>query len=804
MRVYLCEVKRYRMKKLITIILFVGIFLQSKSQCNIDSIITYDPLCFGVCNGTAIISCSGVVSPYTFTLAPGNINSVTGQYSGLCGGTYTVTVMDGSSCMTTSTFVINPPPPLSISVTSSTSPSCTPGCDGTAQIAATGGVPPYLYSVGPFTSTSGAISGLCAGMVYTVVPTDANGCSIFTTINVQTPLGPTVSVASSTNSCPPTCTGSFVINVAGGTPPFLYSILSFPWTNNNVFTGLCSGGYTVEVVDANGCVGQVSTTVQVSTSIPGVVVSDSVYNASCNLASDGAIDVTVNPSNGLSYLWNNGDTTQDITNVTNGTYSLKITDTSGSCMSLFDTIGILGNNCGTISGNVIWDSSSNCLYGIGDQPFPNCHIQLSTGDIAITDPSGYFQFSNVPFGTHTIGQILSSNLFQNNCTQPAVVTINAINSNSQFNTFFDSVGNNFDEVLAIQGTRYIPGFAPTNNGAYINMLIYNPSPIQVQNKLTLLLNDSLHYNSASVPPTSVINTPNGDSITWFLNSAPLGWGMNNVKVFVDVPSFLTLGSQLTSCATLTPMTLADVNLSNNSQCITKPVATSFDPNDKSVQPEGLGANGYITLQDSILDYHVRFQNTGNAPAQNIYILDTLSNRLDINSLEVTGYSHPYQIEIISGHILKFKFINIMLPDSNINEPGSHGYISYRIKQKATNMSGDIIQNTASIYFDFNNPIVTNTTVNTIMNPTSVNSTQTNDGLLIYPNPAKDLLHLAYSPTDFPKNTFWFLKDAVGKTLMSREILFIGKKYETDIDVSHLSKGVYYLSIGKSVQKIIIE
>lgn len=139
---------------------------------------------------------------------------------------------------------------------------------------------------------------------------------------------------------------------------------------------------------------------------------------------------------------------------------------------------------------------------------------------------------------------------------------------------------------------------------------------------------------------------------------------------------------------------------------------AYDPNDKAAQPEGYGLAHYIE-KTTALDYKVRFQNTGTDTAFNIVIVDTLSSYLDIASLRMGASSHDYDWLIEDGNVLKVSFLNIMLVDSNANEPLSHGFFRYRIEQKPNNAIGSVINNQAAIYFDYNAPIFTNTTFHTI-------------------------------------------------------------------------------------------
>lgn len=138
---------------------------------------------------------------------------------------------------------------------------------------------------------------------------------------------------------------------------------------------------------------------------------------------------------------------------------------------------------------------------------------------------------------------------------------------------------------------------------------------------------------------------------------------------------------------------------------------SYDPNDKAAQPAGYGAPHYIA-QNIDIDYKIRFQNTGTDTAFNIVILDTLSSHLNLTSLQMGASSHAYTWNV-TGNVLKVSFPNIMLVDSNANEPLSNGFFRYRIQQKANNPIGTRIENQAAIYFDYNPPIFTNTTFHTV-------------------------------------------------------------------------------------------
>jgi uncharacterized repeat protein (TIGR01451 family) len=142
------------------------------------------------------------------------------------------------------------------------------------------------------------------------------------------------------------------------------------------------------------------------------------------------------------------------------------------------------------------------------------------------------------------------------------------------------------------------------------------------------------------------------------------------------------------------------------------VVGSFDPNDKQGFPGGIGEQHEI-LPNEQLQYLIRFQNTGTAPAYTVIIRDTLDTDLDITSVTPGVASHPYTFTMFGQRVLQWTFNNIMLPDSFSNEEQSHGFITYSVNQMSDLSDGTQITNSAAIYFDSNEPIITNITLHTI-------------------------------------------------------------------------------------------
>lgn len=233
---------------------------------------------------------------------------------------------------------------------------------------------------------------------------------------------------------------------------------------------------------------------------------------------------------------------------------------------------------------------------------------------------------------------------------------------------------------------------------------------------------------------------------------------------------------------------------------------AFDPNDKRPEPLGLDNEGYITATQP-LDYTIRFQNTGTDTAFTVVLRDTLSPYLDITTLYLTGASHPYTFQIIGSNVLEWTFANILLPDSNVNEPLSHGFVSFHINQVAGNTVGTEITNRAGIYFDFNAPVITNTTLNTVIADyktwfTFVQSPESTLALGIYPNPNNGTFSLDFEakPTANYKFAIYDLAGAkqFGQTLTGKAPYVLQPDLPTGMYIYQLLENGTAVGMGKVV------
>jgi len=349
-----------------------------------------------------------------------------------------------------------------------------------------------------------------------------------------------------------------------------------------------------------------------------------------------------------------------------------------------------------------------------------------------------------------------------------------------------------------QCSNFIPYFKIKNIGNSMtssrNYLVFADSLLVETNSFTLNAGDSLMLAIAGANPNALVRIEVPQS-----NNHP----------------FSSFASAIAPCS-LVPrpsgfFAESDEDPIEASHCL--PIRDSYDPNDKLVYPKGSTANGNVS-PGKYFQYTIRFQNTGNDTAYNVVIVDSLDANLDPASFELISSSHPYTFSI-SGKgnpVLKWKLSNIMLPDSHVNAAASNGFVSFRIRPIATAALGTRIENDADIYFDFNDPVRTNTTVNTLFIPTVTPNvidsvqvvTQTkkqlpsNSLIQIYPNPTKSKVSIKSPFTEIE----FRLLTITGKEVISK------RKAGNDIDIQFLPKGVYQIEFttpaGKSVKKLILE
>lgn len=290
--------------------------------------------CFGAANGTATATPSGGTPGYVYTWMPGALTGST--QTGLVAGTYTVTVRDSKLCSVTTTVLVTQP--ASINLTTSVVNSTCSTANGQASVTATGGVPPFTYLWSPTGGTGSTATGLLAG-AYTVVVTDANGCTATQWANINDASGPTATIFSITNvSCFGGNDGSASVGVVGGLGPYTYTWLP-AGGSAPVATGLTAGTYTVTVLDANGCLSNATTSPNI-TEPPPLAIVVTTSDVSCFGDNNGtAIASASGGTPGYSYLWLPSSTSgSSISTLTAGTFTVQVTDTNSCVQTSIFTI----------------------------------------------------------------------------------------------------------------------------------------------------------------------------------------------------------------------------------------------------------------------------------------------------------------------------------------------------------------------------------------------------------------------------------------------------------------------------------
>ena len=279
----------------------------------------------------------------------------------------------------------------------------------------------------------------------------------------------------------------------------------------------------------------------------------------------------------------------------------------------------------------------------------------------------------------------------------------------------------------------------------------------------------------------------GDGATWILNAEqhPLHPGNSHPNAHVE------------ACGDTTNWNPDDVN--DFPQDDADPVIDiycgvvtgSYDPNDKTGYPIGQTNQKYIQPNQQ-LQYVIRFQNTGTDTAFTVVIRDTLDTDLNIFTVTSGVSSHQYDFRMYGPRVLEWTFNNILLPDSTTNSDGSNGFVTFHVEQVPNLIPGTEITNDADIYFDFNDPITTNTTMHriyegfvSVLNLEEL--TQKGKSLLVYPNPTSNSITIKGEKN---MNQPFYIFDQMGREVVKGKLTGT----ETEVNLSALSKGIYLLKV----------
>ncbi len=465
-------------------------------------------------------------------------------------------------------------------------------------------------------------------------------------------------------------------------------------------------------------------------------------------------------------------------NAATGLYDLVYYNQIDDTLIYYNAVAITGSN--SYSGKVFLDLNSNGVFDGSDVPYNNAILNVNPFT-EISDSNGNFS-GYLPSGTYSLSV---GNLLPYLITLPADYTLNfpgtgASLTNRDFAVQVDSLFHDLN--ISLSGNHFVR----TGTRDALRIYYRNNGPISEDGQVKFLPAPGMTLDSISDAGYFL----SGDTLIW--NFTGLNFLQSHeINLYYSISPSVPLGTNLNLNTWIAGNVGPDYTPGRNVDYLNQIVRSSFDPNSKSVSPENLSPA--LIPSGISLKYTIEFQNTGTDDAFNISILDTISENVDLNSLQVIGASSNYRMIIYPGRVVEFRFDNINLPDSNSNEPASHGFISYTINALTTLTIQDRILNTAYIYFDHNAPVATNTSITTIGVGVDELSSDLS-AISVYPNPFNSKTKVSYdlNKTGIVKV---YLLNYQGKIIQA---LFDGQqskgKHNLDIDSGNLSPGIYFISV----------
>ena len=689
---------------------------------------------------------------------------------------------------------------------------------GSMRAQPSGGTPPYTiaWSNG---STTNTISELPMG-TYTVTVTDNDGTVAQTSADVTYMAGyPQETMPFTTTSCTSDAAYAiFPVNDAGGlspTAPATFSgggVLGQSLSTNGQWYLIeindAPGQTIIYFTDALGCGGSFLWNINEPVVLPAITISG--IGGSCSDGATGSATVYIpsaagdndlyfalkNASGGIIYAspflgeQPGGFTGLNIpfSELAPGDY-WAVLDVDEYCLfgvlpgfiascadSVMFTIPALSVTCGTVVGTSWYDVDGDCVFDPEDVGVPYSLLLVEPGSNAVlTDVDGTYQYELVD-GSYTLAQTDPTLIPFCPVGQPVPFTVNNDETTIDFS---NGSSMPLDLSVSIASGQSRPGSNVNVSGWARNL-----SP-QVSGAVTvsIMLDPTVDYLSATPTPSNIV----GNTLTWDFPAFNSFHG-ESMNVLANVPVGVPLGMTLTHTITISN-TGTEPYLVNNTTNVLSTVVGSFDPNDKTAltSSRSNNTNYFIDLDDHI-DYTIRFQNTGTAEAVFVIVTDTLSENLDMLSFEQGVASHPFNVSFKPNRVVEWRFDNIDLPDSNTNEAASHGLVSFRIKPVLPLSPGTEIENIANIFFDYNDPVITDPSVLVAEFSTGVKENGHGSDMLLMPNPTKSVLEVQ-------------LKDRTAATGLLTVMALDGRVilvhrvqgFRTVLDVAPLASGLYTLN-----------
>jgi len=482
-----------------------------------------------------------------------------------------------------------------------------------------------------------------------------------------------------------------------------------------------------------------------------------------------------------------------VTNFSNQSGFIKISEMSGSTGAI---------DCSGLRLNAFLDVNNNGTQENGEQNFPlgqfTYEINNSGNIHNIVTPTGYYNIydtngSNSYDLSYTIdpNYLASYGISTSSYSNVQVV----IGAGLQTYNFPITITQSYNDLAV----HIVPLDAPRPGFNYKNKIVYTNNGNQAIASGTLTFNHDALVSILTNTQSGTTPITNGFTYN-FSNLLPFESREMTVTLQVPTIPIVTIGGLLTNTASIVPLT-GDVVPENNSATNTQIIIGAYDPNDKMeahgerILHASFTANDYLT-------YTIRFENTGTANAEKVRVNDVLDDGLDLNTIRMISASHSYVMDRVD-HNVNWIFEDIQLPPSVADTNIGKGYITFQIKPMPGYAVGDVIPNTASIYFDFNPPIITNTFNTEFVQQLGVDEFENND-FVFYPNPVADRLTVSVRGTSTISGIVVY--DVLGKIVFSQKSANVSTQI---IDLSAVSKGMYLIEVTtdtnlKVIKKLIVD
>lgn len=442
-----------------------------------------------------------------------------------------------------------------------------------------------------------------------------------------------------------------------------------------------------------------------------------------------------------------------------------------------------------IIGNAYFDANANCLRDTDDTKLNNINFKLFDNNNQYLSQTsshtfGVYNFT-YPTGDYTVVLDTLNVFYTSQCNYPGTDTtiqLTSLNPTAENIDFSVKCKPGFDvgvqsvlrDGIVFPGQNHHLKIAAGDMSQWYNL----KCATGVSGQLTINVSGPVTYIA---PPLGSL-TPIVSGTTFTYNIADFGSVnfLNDFNIILKTDTTATAGDSICVSLNITPIS-GDNDVNNNTYNLCYGVVNSYDPNMKEVYPVNVEPN-----YDDWFTYTIHFQNTGNAPAFNIRLIDTLDANLDLETFKVTNYSH-HNTWSINNKVAFFNFQNIQLPDSTSDSEGSKGYVQYKIKPKNNLGAGTKIKNTAYIYFDYNSPIITNTTINEYLQVVSVKENFKEFVTALYPNPTNGSFTIELTTKE---KQLLLVYDITGNVVVSQTI----ENGKAIIDAANLAAGIYNISI----------